>query len=374
MNNILRESLINDTQRMVSAVSLESYTLKIHETVEQLNDTFDLLKYHDKQRARASRLGAISLEAEDTQRASILERIKELIRKIIAFAGQLFERIKGYIENFLSSGEQNKRSLKETQLLINRAKQKQDGVAMEGYATGTIPLQAPKFLHMEFSKIVSETHKLETLAASYIKDTIALLTLQFMHCKHVIEAYNRLMTGQFDLENFEHVCARSVQEGINRFRDFNTNHVAFDCIAIQEEEQGNDYAGVLRYRATIKAPGKDEMVTEELRITTNLMKAQDLQDRLTALNDEIVRYAKDIKEFFVNNSKIFLDTLNKLNDSALTSKDGKFTAHSDYVTNVHSFLVRGNLIQVVVGLNVLNTVWKAVHNLNNRVVKEFLNT
>lgn len=412
MNKILKDGLRTDASMVVSALSLESQSLEIDNTIAELNAAYSRFAAVTDIRNQLIKKGgisrgfvmesyelapmvlnepltsytlsvsqenyAISLEAVEGEQNSLLQRIKALIKKIVDFAVNIFNRIKDYVLNFISSEQQNKRSLNETQLLLNQAKAKANGesVAQEGYATGTIPLTAPKFLHIEYTKIIAETGKLEALAGSYIKDTLALLSLQFMHCKHVIEAYNKLMmsTEATSLSDFDNTCQNVVRTGEARVKEFHSNLKVFNCIEIVEDIRDNEFAGVLKYRASIKAPSKEDLAAEHIHVTTNLMKAQDLQDRLTALNDEIVKYAKEISTFFSGNSKIFLETLNKLNDSATKSTDGKFTAHSDYIVQVHNFLVRGNLIQVVMGLNVLNTVWKQVHSLNTRVVKEFLSS
>jgi hypothetical protein len=176
------------------------------------------------------------------------------------------------------------------------------------------------------------------------------------------------------LEEFDRTCQDIVQRITHEAHAFHTDMKAFDCVEIVESSENNNHAGVLKYRLSIKPPGQDKMAVEPVSYTTNLMRAQDLQDRLVKLNDHIVEFAKKIKGFFVTNSKTFLDTLNNLNDSAVRSPEGKFDAHSDYVIQVHQYLVRGNLIQVVLGLNTLNTVWRSVHQLNTRVVKEFMNS
>jgi len=411
MNKIIWDSLLVDPKTSLTELCTESYTNDLNELVagfsESLQRSAELSAFKrqlteandasgslvmESYGAACAVLGtnkrqvgilskeqkyALALEAVEGAQASVMDKIKEFIKKIIAFAVDMFNRIKNYVMHILSSEEQNKRSLNETQRLLDLAKSQPDSpsVATEGYSTGSIPIQIPSFLHLEYSKIIAETEKLEQLAASYIKDTVALLTLQFRHCKFVIEAYNKLMNApDANLQVFDETCRHVVEEGERRARHFATELKVFNCIHILEEIKDNQYAGVLKYRASIKPPAKDDLALGRVTITTNLMKAQDLQDRLVALNDEIVKYANQIKNFFATNSKVFLDALNKLNDSAVKSPTGTFDAHSEYVTQVHSFLVRGNLIQVVLGLNVLNTVWKSVHDLNTRVVKEFINS
>lgn len=319
----------------------------------------------------------LALEAVEGARKSVLERIKEMLKRIYAFAMDLFNRIKNYIGHFFTSEEENKRSLANTQAMLNAAKKKQNGeaIATEGYATGTIPVVAPRYLHIDYPKIITETAKLELLAQSFIKDTIALLGLQFRQCKLIIEAYHRLMKSENpNLSDFDNAARFAVEDSEHRMQQFHSEHKAFDCIEILEEIKSSEFAGVLKYRASIKPPSKEDMEVAQTRITTNLFKAQDLQDHLVKLNEKIVFYAKDIQTFYAAHAKTFLNTVNELNDSAIKSPEGKFDAHSEYIMQVHSFLVRGNLIQVVLGLNVLNNVWKSVHGLNTRVVKEFLNS
>lgn len=411
MNKIIWDSLLVDPKTSLSELCTESYIGDMNELVAGLNDAVlrsselsafknQLTKENavnssivmESYGAACAVLGtakrqsgqltaeqkySLALEAVEGAQATVMDKIKEFIKKIIAFAVEMFNRIKNYIAHILSTEERNKSSLNETQRLLDLAKKQSNGpsVATEGYSTGSIPIQIPSFLHLEYSKIIAETEKLEQLAASYIKDTVALLTLQFRHCKFVIEAYNKLMNSpDANLQVFDETCRHVVEEGERRAKHFATELKVFNCIHILEEIKDNQYAGVLKYRASIKPPEKDDMAMGRVTITTNLMKAQDLQDRLVALNEEIVKYATQIRTFFAANSKVFLDVLNKLNDSAVKSPTGTFDAHSEYVTQVHSFLVRGNLIQVVLGLNVLNTVWKSVHDLNTRVVREFINS
>lgn len=409
MNKIVRDTFTASLAGSNEHLSLEQYQEQMGETLDQLERLFARHRRLGAMKSKLVELGgvnrtlamescedapeiltvsmrtfstelsntnyAFALEAVENAQKTVMQRIREFIKKIIDFAIELFGRLKSYVENFFSQGEQNKRSLNETQRLLDMAKKEssKERVATEGFSTGTIPIQAPKFLHLEYQRIVAETAKLEVLAAAFIKNTVTMLALQFKHCKHVIEAYNKLLNGaDGSLQEFDHTCEAIVRDGERKIEEIGQAIKVFDCIEIVEEIRDNQYAGVLKYRVSIKPPGKEDMAYQQGRFTTNLMRAQDLQDRLVKLNDEIVVYAKQIKEFFAVNAKTFLDTLVKLNRSANSGQNETFQAHSEYVTQVHTFLVRGNLIQVVLGLNVLNTVWKAVHNLNTQVVKEFL--
>lgn len=371
MNNLLRVSLADEVQLALESMGQESYAFKIEQEVAELN------RCHQRLRELDAPGNGIALEAVEGEKTTLLDRIKAIIKKIVDFAVSLFGKIKDYVLHLVDATSQNTKLLAQTQAMINAAKAKvsrpKTSVATEGYSTGTIPVQAPKFLHIDYSKISSETQRLEYLADNYIKDAAQMLNLQLRHCKFIIEAYNRLMNSpDADLGEFDRTCQDVVKECERRMQGFRASSRVFDCIEIVEDVKDNPHAGVLKYRVSIKPPTPEDMAFEPASYTTNLTRAQDLQDKLVSLNAEIVKCATHMKEFFSQNSKNFLSTLNSLNDSA--ARTGKFDAHSDYIVQVHNFLVRGNLIQVVTGLNVLNTVWKAVNQLNTRVVKEFLSS
>lgn len=368
MNNLLNVSLTDEVHLALESMGADFPEFKIEAQIAELNACGARLRQIDA-------LTGIALEAAEGEQTTLMQRIKELIKKIVEFAYKVFAKIKEYTLKFVDNVAGNARALGLTQQLLDEAIARTNrprNVATEGFSTGTIPVPAPKFLHIEYGKIASETQNLESLATSYFRDTVQLLTLQLKHCKYVIEAYNKLMNSpDASLEEFDRTCQRVVEDGERQVKEL-AHFKVFDCIEIVQANTENRFGGVLNYRASIKPPSREDMQVEPGRFTTNLMRAQDLQDRLVSLNDEIVKYAAQIKSFFVQNSKNFLDSLNKLNDSA--TRTGTFDAHSEYISQVHNYLVRGNLFQVVMGLNVLNSVWKSVHGLNTHVVKEFLHS